>query len=312
MLKYKIPHRWENAVNLGASWCTHCGYFLPPGKKISRCSECSKSSHRECFPMVPCFCGLDASMADTLIAVFEAHEQKMHQKELEEAAQAPKEQLVFGQADMTQLRAALEHATPAAVNPPSLLSKDTEILLAPPIQEPNKRVSVVAEHAKTNLKDLSGVAKSRSESISKSVNEKKISPAALRDVTLEDFHLIAVLGRGAFGKVLLASEKTTNGLYAIKALKKDFIIQNDDVKSVKLEKFIFQAASQHHHPFLVNLHSAFDTNTRIYFVMEYVSGGDLMCHIQEKKRFHQGRARFYACEVLTAIQYFHSNGIIYR
>ncbi len=79
-----------------------------------------------------------------------------------------------------------------------------------------------------------------------------------------------------------------------------------------MEKFIFQAASQTHHPFLVNLHSAFDTSTRIYFVMEYVSGGDLMCHIQEKKRFHQGRTRFYACEVLTAIQYFHSSGIIYR
>lgn len=111
---------------------------------------------------------------------------------------------------------------------------------------------------------------------------------------------------------MLATEKTTQQLYAIKALKKEFIIQNDDVKSTKLEKRIFQAASAAHHPFLVNLHSCFQTDTRIYFVMEYVSGGDLMAHIQEKKRFSQARAKFYACEVLLALEYFHKNNIIYR
>lgn len=284
--------------------------------------------------MVPCFCGLDASMADTLIAAFEAHEQKMHQKELEEAAQAPKDTPVFGQADMTQLRAALEPTSPATGNMPAVAPPAAKpATAAPPTAKPavattaapapeaaaNKRTSMLGGIASSISSATSAatatttaVSRSRGESISRSVTEKKISTAALRDVTLEDFHLIAVLGRGAFGKVMLASEKTTSGLYAIKALKKEFIVQNDDVKSVKLEKFIFQAASQTHHPFLVNLHSAFDTPSRIYFVMEYVSGGDLMCHIQEKKRFHQGRTRFYACEVLTAIQYFHSSGIIYR
>ena len=134
----------------------------------------------------------------------------------------------------------------------------------------------------------------------------------LRTVTLDDFNLIAVLGRGAFGKVMLASEKRSNKLYAIKALKKEFIVQNDDVKSVKLEKYILMETSKNHHPFLVNLHSTFDTPGRIYFVMEYVAGGDLMCHILEKRRFQQGRARFYAAEVLLAIQYFHQNNIVYR
>jgi serine/threonine protein kinase len=63
---------------------------------------------------------------------------------------------------------------------------------------------------------------------------------------------------------------------------------------------------------MLNLHSSFHSDSRVYFVMEYVSGGDLMCHIQEKKRFSQSRTRFYACEVLLALQYMHQNEIVYR
>ena len=84
------------------------------------------------------------------------------------------------------------------------------------------------------------------------------------------------------------------------------------IYSTKLEKLIFQAASAAHHPFMVNLHSSFQTDTRIYFVMEYVPGGDLMCHIQGRKRFSQSLTRFYACEVLLALEYFHKNSIVYR
>ena len=81
---------------------------------------------------------------------------------------------------------------------------------------------------------------------------------------------------------------------------------------MRLEKSVFQLASASHHPFMLNLHSSFHTEGRVYFVMEYIPGGDLMCHIQEKKRFSQARSRFYACEVLIALQYMHQNQIIYR
>lgn len=79
----------------------------------------------------------------------------------------------------------------------------------------------------------------------------------------------------------------------------------------KSEKRVFLAAAERRHPFLLNLHSCFQTETRIYFVMEYVSGGDLMLHIQ-RKQFTLRQAKFYACEVLLALEYFHSKGIIYR
>ncbi|KZS90541.1 hypothetical protein SISNIDRAFT_444049 [Sistotremastrum niveocremeum HHB9708] len=132
-----------------------------------------------------------------------------------------------------------------------------------------------------------------------------------RKVGLDDFNFLAVLGKGNFGKVMLAEEKTTTQLYAIKVLKKEFIIDNDEVESTRSEKRVFLAAARERHPFLLDLHSCFQTETRVYFVMEYVSGGDLMLHIQ-RKQFSLRQAKFYASEVLLALEYFHANGIIYR
>lgn len=139
----------------------------------------------------------------------------------------------------------------------------------------------------------------------------KVAPQKMRKVGLDDFDFLAVLGKGNFGKVMLAEEKRSRGLFAIKVLKKEFIIENDEVESIQSEKRVFLAAAQQRHPFLLGLHSAFQTETRVYFVMEYVSGGDLMLHIQ-KKQFTLRQAKFYACEVLLALQYFHTKGIIYR
>ena len=132
-----------------------------------------------------------------------------------------------------------------------------------------------------------------------------------RKVGLDDFQFLAVLGKGNFGKVMLAESRHTLKLCAIKVLKKDFIVENDEAESVKSEKRVFLTANKEMHPFLLNLHCCFQTENRIYFVMEYISGGDLMWHIQ-KNRFTAKRAKFYACEVLLGLKYFHDNGIVYR
>ncbi|XP_047434423.1 serine/threonine-protein kinase N1 isoform X1 [Mugil cephalus] len=130
-------------------------------------------------------------------------------------------------------------------------------------------------------------------------------------LSLQDFRLIAVLGRGHFGKVLLSEYKKTGMMYAIKALKKGDIIARDEVDSLMCEKRIFETVNLSHHPFLVNLFACFQTPEHVCFVMEYTAGGDLMMHIHTDV-FTEPRAVFYAACVVLGLQFLHDHKIVYR
>uniref|UniRef100_A0A671XJQ9 protein kinase C n=1 Tax=Sparus aurata TaxID=8175 RepID=A0A671XJQ9_SPAAU len=130
-------------------------------------------------------------------------------------------------------------------------------------------------------------------------------------LSLQDFRLIAVLGRGHFGKVLLSEYKKTGTMYAIKALKKGDIVARDEVESLMCEKRIFETVNMSHHPFLVNLFACFQTPEHVCFVMEYTAGGDLMMHIHTDV-FTEPRAVFYAACVVLGLQFLHDHKIVYR
>uniref|UniRef100_A0A673J9T5 protein kinase C n=1 Tax=Sinocyclocheilus rhinocerous TaxID=307959 RepID=A0A673J9T5_9TELE len=128
---------------------------------------------------------------------------------------------------------------------------------------------------------------------------------------MEDFNCISVLGRGHFGKVLLAEFKRTGKLYAIKALKKGDVVTRDEVDSLMCEKRIFETINMSRHPFLVNLCGCFQTPDHVCFVMEYSPGGDLMTHIHNSI-FSERQARFYSACVLLGLEFLHQNRIVYR
>ncbi|KAK6313681.1 hypothetical protein J4Q44_G00151400 [Coregonus suidteri] len=129
--------------------------------------------------------------------------------------------------------------------------------------------------------------------------------------SLVDFKCVAVLGRGHFGKVLLAEYESTGEMFAIKALKKGDIVSRDEVDSLMCEKRIFETVNSVRHPFLVNLFACFQTKEHVCFVMEYAAGGDLMMHIHTDV-FQEPRAVFYAACVVLGLQYLHDHKIVYR
>ena len=130
-------------------------------------------------------------------------------------------------------------------------------------------------------------------------------------MSLENFKFVSVLGRGHFGKVILARYLNTGEYFAIKALKKGDIIARDEVESLLAEKRIFEVANSMRHPFLVNMFACFQTPSHVCFVMEYAAGGDLMMHIHADV-FSEPRAVFYTACVVLGLQYLHENKIIYR
>nr|XP_055100587.1 serine/threonine-protein kinase N2-like [Symphalangus syndactylus] len=128
---------------------------------------------------------------------------------------------------------------------------------------------------------------------------------------LQDFRCCAVLGRGQFGKVLLAEYKHTNEMFAIKALKKGDIVARHEVDILMCEKRIFETVSSVRHPFLTNLFACFQTKEHVCFVMEYAAGGDLRMHINTGV-FSEPTAVFYAACVVLGLQYLHEHKIAHR
>ncbi|CAG8541061.1 4508_t:CDS:2 [Paraglomus occultum] len=126
---------------------------------------------------------------------------------------------------------------------------------------------------------------------------------------LPDFVLLETLGTGTFGRVFLTKYKHTENYYAMKVLKKVEVVRLKQVEHINSEK---QILSQVHHPFIVNLFCTFQDDRNLYMLLEYVIGGELFSHLRKAGRFHNDITRFYAAEIVLAIEYMHSKDIIYR
>ncbi|XP_012695927.1 ribosomal protein S6 kinase alpha-2 [Clupea harengus] len=125
------------------------------------------------------------------------------------------------------------------------------------------------------------------------------------------FELLKVLGQGSYGKVFLVRKivgSDKGQLYAMKVLKKATLKVRDRVRS-KMERDILAEVN---HPFIVKLHYAFQTEGKLYLILDFLRGGDLFTRLSKEVMFTEEDVKFYLAELALALDHLHSLGIIYR
>ncbi|KAG9126831.1 hypothetical protein FRC07_001783 [Ceratobasidium sp. 392] len=131
-----------------------------------------------------------------------------------------------------------------------------------------------------------------------------------RTLTPRDFEFMKLIGRGTFGRVFQVRKKDTRRIYAMKVLSKKEIIAKKEVAHTIGERKILQRSLDS--PFLVGLKFSFQTDTELYLVTDFKSGGELFWHLQKETRFTEERARFYIAELVLALEHLHKYDIVYR
>uniref|UniRef100_A0AAY5F1X0 Ribosomal protein S6 kinase n=1 Tax=Electrophorus electricus TaxID=8005 RepID=A0AAY5F1X0_ELEEL len=133
-------------------------------------------------------------------------------------------------------------------------------------------------------------------------------------VGIENFELLKVLGTGAYGKVFLVrkvSGHDSGKLYAMKVLKKATIVQKaKTAEHTRTERQVLEHIRQS--PFLVTLHYAFQTDTKLHLILDYVNGGELFTHLVQRVRFKEQEVALYSGEIALALEHLHQLGIVYR
>merc|ERR1719397_828631 len=126
---------------------------------------------------------------------------------------------------------------------------------------------------------------------------------------LKEFKTIGILGKGAFGLVSLVVDPYTKKSYALKAIKKQQIVELGQQSHIINEKNVMQKM---HSKFLVNLRGTYKDNLRVYFLLDVCLGGELFTILRRRRYFNEGTSKFYAGCVVEAFDYMHSKNIIYR
>jgi len=121
--------------------------------------------------------------------------------------------------------------------------------------------------------------------------------------------MVSMVGKGTFAKVFLVYEPNTKKYYALKSMRKDVIIDKNSVDNINLERLIML---QVEHPFIVSMQYVFQRTYRVYFVMDFVHGGELFQYMRNLRHFQQEHVAFYTAQIALALSYLHENNIMYR
>ncbi|GFZ47785.1 protein kinase C [Saitozyma sp. JCM 24511] len=128
-------------------------------------------------------------------------------------------------------------------------------------------------------------------------------------LTIDSFELLKVIGKGSFGKVMQVRKRDTLRIYALKTLRKAHIVSRSEVTHTLAERTVL---AQVNCPFIVPLKFSFQSTEKLYLVLAFVNGGELFHHLQREGKFNETRSRFYAAELLLALEHLHGFNVVYR
>ena len=129
------------------------------------------------------------------------------------------------------------------------------------------------------------------------------------DLNRNMFEFNTVIGKGGFGKVWKVQYKKTNEYFALKEMSKRKILDKKSEKSINSERKFLSILN---HPFIVNMHYAFQDNDNLYLVMDMLSGGDLRYHCSRYRSFSEEQTRFFIACITYSLEYIHTNNVIHR
>lgn len=134
-------------------------------------------------------------------------------------------------------------------------------------------------------------------------------PSSGHSLTIDDFELITVIGKGSFGKVMQVRKRDTSRIYALKTIRKQHIVERGEITHTLAERMVLARVNS---PYIVPLKFSFQSEQKLYLVLAFVNGGELFHHLQREQRFNEERSRFYSAELLLALEHLHELDVVYR
>ncbi|KAM9679574.1 ribosomal protein S6 kinase alpha-2 isoform 2-T2 [Dama dama] len=174
----------------------------------------------------------------------------------------------------------------------------------------NKKLPALDKGDPPSLETKTAVS-AKEEGIVKEIDISHHVKAGFEKADPSQFELLKVLGQGSYGKVFLVRKvkgSDAGQLYAMKVLKKATLKVRDRVRS-KMERDILAEVN---HPFIVKLHYAFQTEGKLYLILDFLRGGDLFTRLSKEVMFTEEDVKFYLAELALALDHLHGLGIIYR
>ncbi|CAO3641928.1 unnamed protein product [Cunninghamella blakesleeana] len=203
----------------------------------------------------------------------------------------------------------------SAPNANKLMKNNTTTTSPPPIPNNSPFYSLKNSSQHSSKNNIGSTPTLLSQESQRKVFRRTYSSASIKIKSLQvgpsSFVKIRMLGKGDVGKVYMVKQKNTDKLYAMKVLSKKEMIKRNKVKRALAEQEILVTSN---HPFIVTLYHSFQSQDYLYFILDYCSGGEFFRSLQLRpgKCLEESGARFYAAEVISALEYLHLHGFIYR